>query len=194
MRYVKKFGRAALFIAIVSLFAVSVNAQTITSATSSTALNLTIGESLTVAATPSSINFTGYNYAAGTATASAPISVVTSGNFSTGHTYVVTWAYLGSTTAALAGPANVSAADVFASVNGAAATPCSYDASSSAQYVSGVLSGAVCPGVNGPIGGQPNPPAGIYSQTDTVALTLAGATNLVPGTYSGTITFVAAAF
>ena len=79
-------------------------------------------------------------------------------------------------------------------MNGASAAPCNYDVSGSAQYVSGVLSGAVCPGVNGPIGGQPNPPAGIYSQTDTVALTLAGATNLLPGTYSGTITFVAGAF
>ena len=84
MNRINRMGRAALFVVIVSLFAVSVNAQTITSATSSTALNLTIAESLTVAATPSSINFTGYNYSAGTATASAPISVVTSGNFGPG--------------------------------------------------------------------------------------------------------------
>lgn len=165
------------------------NAQTVTSSTTATSLNLNISESLSVAATPASINFTGYNYTAGTATASAPISVVTTGNLAAGHTWVVTWAYLGSTTAALAGPQNIPASDVFASINGGAAVACTYDASGSGQYISGVVNGAVCPAANGPIGNQQNPPAGAYTQTDTVALTLAGATALLPGSYVGSITF-----
>jgi hypothetical protein len=194
MNWINRIGRAALFLAIIAVFAVSANAQSIVSATSSTSLSLTIAESLTVAATPSSINFTGYNAVAGTATASSPISVVTTGNLASGHAWLVTWGYLGSTTAALAGPSNIPASDVFSSINGAAALACTYNANSSAQYVSGVVSGATCPGVNGPIGGQQNPPAGAYTQTDTVALTLSGASALAPGTYTGTITFVAAAF
>jgi hypothetical protein len=200
MQIRKVLGRVALILALMFLIVATANAQSIVSSTSQTSLNLSIGESLTVSATPASINFNNYSLGAGTATASSPISVVTTGNLAPGHAWVVTWGYLSSPTAALSGPSNIPSSDVFAAIDGGAATACTNASAGSAQYIAGVVSGATCAsqvgaaGGNGPIGAQQNPPAGAYSQTDSIVLSLSGASNLLPGTYSGVITFVAGAF
>jgi hypothetical protein len=197
MRYVKKFGRATLFVAIFVAFAVSANAQTISNS-SAVNVSLAVTESLTVSATPSSVTLANYSVTNGTASASSPIVVTTTGNLASGHAWILTAAYFSSASAALTGPQNVPSSDLFVVVDGAAIAPCT--ASPGGQVIPGVVAGAVCAssaGNNpslGAIGSQQNPPAGAYSQVDTVQLSLAGAPNLPPGSYTGVLTFIAGAF
>ncbi len=64
-------------------------------------LNATLSETITVAATPSTVNFT--LVAGGTATGSAPVAVTTTWVLASGRANVVLDAYFASSTAALSG-------------------------------------------------------------------------------------------
>jgi hypothetical protein len=196
MNTFKRIGRlTAIFLAL-ALYVGAAHAQsspTLTSANASTNLNLTIAESLTVSA-PASVTFTGYNSAAGTA--SAPVfSVVTTGNLAAGHANIQTFGWLGSATAALSGPASVPSSQIFASINGGTASACNQSGNLGTTYnVPGFVAGAVCSNVGGALGFMITPPAGAFTQTNTVLLTLQGATNLNPGSYTGVIVFQADTF
>lgn len=144
----------------------------------SVSLTMTISESITVSVTPTAITFTN---AGTTATASGPISVVTSWNVAAGRTAIDTVASLTSITAALTGPTVIPASSVFASINNGTATACTL---ASINSVVGVgVSGALCPDVF-----HTTPSAGSGSHTDTILLSLSGlAAPLPSGTWTGTL-------
>ena len=187
----------AVFLALaLVLFAIPANAQTpaLTATATPVNLSLNVGESLTISVSPSSISFGSYDPTAGTATASGPITVVTTANLNAGHGTFETFAWLGSATAALSGPANVPSSKIFSSNNSLTAVPCTDTEiePNSSTFVGSVM-GAGCT-TGGRLGIIIAPPAGVNSQTDTVLLSLSGAANLIPGSYAGVINFEAAIF
>lgn len=199
MKSMRMFGRiAAVALAIFCLFGV-VQAQTLSN-TASVNLSMTISESVSISATPSNITFTYSPSSGGTATASGPITVVTTASLAAGHTYLAVYGWVGSTTAALAGPSNIPSSKVFANTTGngtapgatgAGAVPCT------GNTVSVGLTGAQC----GSIGGAADfldedatgtiTAGGQFTITDNVTLSLANLGALSPGTYTGTINFQA---
>jgi hypothetical protein len=185
-------AKRILLVAAIILFAVgTANAQNpvLTSSNAQVSLSLSIGESLSISASPASISFTNYNYTNGTAQASGPITLVTSGNFNAGHAFVGIYGWLSSASAALSGPSNVPSSDVFSSFDSGAAVPCNASTlEPNTSQMGGTVTGASC----GPsLIYVSSPPAGPFNETDTVLLSLNGATNLTPGSYVGTINFQA---
>jgi hypothetical protein len=103
----KQVSRLLSLAAIVSALFCSTNSfGQLLSNTPSVTLNATLAESLTIAATPSSVNFT--LVAGGTATASAPVVITTTWVLAQGRANVVLDGYFASATAALASGAPVS--------------------------------------------------------------------------------------
>jgi hypothetical protein len=163
---------------------------TVQSSVGQTTLNLTVTESLTITPSLASVNFASYSPSLGTATA-PPITVVTTGFLAGGHTSVQSFAWLGSSTAALSGPSAIPSSDVFVIVDGSTSAACTM---TPVAIVPGSVSGAFCGQTGGSLSYMLNPPAGSYTATDTVTLSLAGATNLTPGSYTGTLFFEADAY
>ena len=192
-----KIGRVALFAVAILGFVGVANAQTLSN-TASVNLSMSISESITVSATPSNITFTYSPSGGGTATASGPITVVTTANLAAGHTYINVYGWLGSTTTALGGPRSIPSSEVFASITGNGTTgwasgslvPCT-----SLESIG--VSGAGCssvPGTDSPIDSTRDgslAPGGLFVITDNVTLSLANLGNLAPGSYTGTINFEA---
>src|SRR4029077_1657753 len=111
------------------------------------AMTFAVAGSMTVTATPGSIVFTPTD--SKNATASASIAIVTSWNLAVGGGNVFTVAYFASIPAALTnGTLNIPASDVFASVNGGAATACTL----ANVNVAAGNPGAICPQIYGGIG------------------------------------------
>jgi hypothetical protein len=157
-------------------------AQT-TSNAAAVAMTFAVASSLTVTATPGSIVFTLANPR--NATASAPISVVTSWNLAVGGGNVFTVAYFGSITAALTdGTLNIPSSDVFASINGGAAAACTL----ANVNVAAGNPGAICPQIFGGIGVTAQ-----GSHSDSILLSLISTANFPVTSYAGTITISAQA-
>ena len=168
----------ALRIALAMILALGLSgapalATVVDSNQASTALSMTVGESLSVSGVPSSITFT-YN-ANGTATASSAISVTTSWALATGHTALKTYVYFANPAAALSGPSAIPSSSVLASIDGGTAQACTFT------------------GPIGAAGGNCFPayqnfsPASNGSQTNQVVLSLQSISNIAPGTYTGTL-------
>jgi hypothetical protein len=183
----KTIKKLAFFIAALALSILSVansKAQTTSNAAAVT-LTFAVNSSLTVAATPGSIVFTSTD--SKHATASAPITVVTTWNLATGGGNVFTVAYFSSIPAALTdGTLNIPASDVFASINSGTTAACTL----ANVNVAAGNPGAICPQIFGGIG--------ITAQgthTDSLLLSLASATAFPAsaGGYAGTITISAQA-
>jgi spore coat protein U-like protein len=195
MNWINRIGRLVGLVAILVLAAIPAQAQApaLTATAAPVNLSLSIGESLTISASPSSIAFGSYNSSLGTATASGPITVQTNWNLAAGHSDIYVLGWLGSASAALSGPQNIPSSDIFSSTNGATAVPCTDSFNLSAP---GYVSGAGCPNGGGGhyLGATALSGPSNSSQTDTIVLSLSGATNLSAGSYSGTITFQADVF
>ena len=198
MNWINKIGRAALFAAIICLFGVSAQAQKYSN-TATVNVDLSVNETLTVSATPSTVNLINYSSSAGTAAADNTITVSTLGSINGTHAWITTSAWFASASAALSGPQNVPSSAILASVDGGSLNPCTAMGNGSVP-IPGMVSGAACAstvGYNANFGSlsfQQTPPAGLYTATDTIALSLTGETNLNPGSYAGVLTIEAGAF
>ena len=179
------FRNVTLIIGALTMNLVSVTplqAQTASNA-AAVAMTFTVASSLTVTATPGSIVFTLTNPK--NATASAPIAVVTSWNLAVGGGNIFTVAYFGSITAALTdGTLNIPSSDVFASINGGAASACTM----ANVNVAAGNPGAICPQIYGGIGVTAQ-----GSHTDSILLSLTSPTNFPVTSYAGIITISAQA-
>jgi len=112
---------------VVALFALATSAtfaQALNSNTATVTLNATLNESLTVAATPSNVNFT--LLSGGTATGSAPVAMTTSWILKNSRTTVTLVGYFASATAALSDgattPTNIPTSEVLGQVTTGAPT------------------------------------------------------------------------
>ncbi len=182
MRSFKKVILVAGALSLSFLFVPQSQAQTNSNAAAVT-MTFAVDNSLTVAATPGSIVFTSTD--SKNATASAPISVVTSWNLAAGGHNVFTVAYFASTTAALTdGTLNIPASDVFASINSGTAGACTL----ANVNVAAGTAGAICPQI---FGGTGVTAQGTHS--DTLLLSLSSATDFPAANYAGTITISAQA-
>jgi hypothetical protein len=181
--------RNSLLALAAMLFAVlpaQAGAQTNSNA-AAVSLSMSVQESITVTATPASVVFTYSPAAGGTATASAPIAWTTTAQLGSGHTFLATYAFFASSTAALTnGSQSIPASEVFAAMNGGTAAACT----ASVSPPNDLGGGAYC-GSN--IAYTATPAAGQTTQSGTALLSLANLGNLVPGSYTGTLTFQAEA-
>lgn len=116
---------------VVALFALATSvtfAQALNSNTATVTLNATLNESLTVAATPSNVNFT--LLSGGIATGSAPVAMTTSWILKNSRTTVSLIGYFSSASAALSDgattPTNIPTSEVLGQVT--TGTPTSYTA------------------------------------------------------------------
>jgi len=191
----KIFSVVAL--AVLLFMAIPAQAQ-IQSNQASVNLSMTISESLTISATPANISFT-YNPASGgTATASGPITVVTSANLASGHTILQVFGWLSSTTAALSGPSNIPSSEVFANTTGngqyanGGNVPCTGESEGAgALGVDGAQCGSVLGTQDMLDGTRAIAAGGAFTVNDSVVLSLANLGPLAAGSYAGTINFEA---
>ena len=182
MKFLRKvtFAIAVLTVSLLSL--PQSRAQT-TSNAAAVAMTFAVAGSMTVTATPGSIVFTPTD--SKNATASASIAIVTSWNLAVGGGNVFTVAYFASIPAALTnGTLNIPASDVFASVNGGAATACTL----ANVNVAAGNPGAICPQIFGGIG-----VAAQGTHSDSLLLSLTSPTAFAVANYAGTITISAQA-
>jgi hypothetical protein len=186
-----RFIKAVLFwVVIAGLFALPCAATQVTSNTASVALSMNVSESLSITATPATISFTPSGT---TATASGPITVTTSWQLNSTRASLYTAAYFSTPSSALAnGSSLIPSSDVFASVDSATAAACS---GTSLPMAGLGISGGMC-GTNGIIfngGSQLSGGTFTGSHSDTILLSMQGLPTLNAGSYSGTLTIVAAA-
>src|SRR4029077_15787722 len=143
LKFLRKvtFAIAVLTVSLLSL--PQSRAQT-TSNAAAVAMTFAVAGSMTVTATPGSIVFTPTD--SKNATASASIAIVTSWNLAVGGGNVFTVAFFASIPPALTtATLNIPASDVFASVNGGAATACTL----ANVNVAAGNPGAICPQIYG---------------------------------------------
>lgn len=178
--------KSVLLAAVLMFIALPAFAQNQYSNQQTVNLALNVSESVTLSATPGTITFT--PGPGGTATASGPISVVTTYNLGASRTSLLVGLWLGSSTAALSnGTTNIPSSDVLASNSSFTNSPCTGTNMSGNGSFPGSVAGAYCANyqVIGAGGG-----AGV--NTSAVTLALAGLpTNLGPGSYTGTVVFQA---
>jgi hypothetical protein len=182
---VEFFKKASFVMAVLTISLLSVpqsQAQTTSNAAAVT-LVFAVSSSLTVAASPSSIVFTETD--SKHATASAPISVVTSWNLTVGGGNVFTVAYFATINAALTnGTLNIPASAVLASVNGGTAAACTL----ANVNVAAGNPGAICPQIFGGIG-----VAAQGTHSDSILLSLSSASDFPVANYAGILTISAQA-
>jgi hypothetical protein len=186
-----------LTLAVLLFVAIPTRAQ-LTSNQANVNLSMTISESVTLSATPANISFTYSPSGGGTATASGPITVVTTANLASGHTVLMVFGWLSSTTAALAGPSNIPSSEVFANTTGngiyagGGTVPCTGESENAgAVGVDGSQCGSIG-GVQDILDGNRTISAGgVFTLNDSVTLSLANLGPLAAGSYSGTINFQA---
>jgi hypothetical protein len=179
-----------LFVLMLALMPAAAQGSTINSNAGSVALSMTVGESLSVSATPATISFTPSGSAA---TASGAITVTTSWQLAATRSQLYTVAYFSTPTSALVnGSSVIPASDIFASVDSGTAAACN----GTSLPMSGLgISGGMC-GTSGIIfngGSQLSGGTFTGSHNDTILLSMQGLPALNAGTYSGTLTIVAAA-
>lgn len=156
--------------------------------TGSVTLTATLAETLTVAATPNTVNFA--LVAGGTATGNSPVAITTTWALSGSRTSVVLYGYFASNTAALASGApvsNIPSSDVFGQVT--TGTPTSYTAFTQTNPLGATGAGLV-------LFNQAIVPANVAtSRTDNLSLQiqLASTAQLPAGSYAGTLTLQAQA-
>jgi hypothetical protein len=182
----KSHRKLTLVIAAVgalSLMSAATSQAQTTSNAAAVSMTFAVASSLTVTATPSSIVFTRTN--SKNATASAPITVVTSWNLAVGGGNVFTVAYFGSIAAALTdGTLNIPSSDVFASINGGTAAACTL----ANVNVAAANPGAICPQIFGGIGVTAQ-----GSHSDSILLSLTSLTAFPVTSYAVMITISAQA-
>jgi hypothetical protein len=198
MQYVNRIGRLVAFLAFVFLPLVA-HGQTLSN-TATVNLSMSIGESMSISASPANITFTYSPSGGGSATASGPITVVTTANLASGHTYLNVYGFLSSATAALSGPANIPSSEVFANTTGngtmggttgAGPVPCT------GNFGTVGVQGAECGSIGGPDDfldsdrGATFAAGGQFIITDNVTLSLANLGTITPGSYAGVISFQA---
>jgi hypothetical protein len=199
MKWVNRIGRAFAVLAVMLLMGGIANAQTLSNQ-ASVNLSMSVSESVSISATPANISFTYSPSGGGTATASGQITVVTTANLASGHSYLNVYGFLSSATAALSGPSNIPSSEVFAnttgngsmgSATGAGAVPCT------GNFATVGVQGAECGSIGGPddfldsTRGAALTPGGQFTITDNVTLSLANLGTLTPGSYTGVINFQA---
>jgi hypothetical protein len=180
-------GRILAVAALILGMSVAAQAQ-LNSNTATVNLSLTVGESLTVSASPATISFVYSAANGGSAAASGPISLVTTAFIGGEYHNITVYGWLSSPSAALTGPSNIPAAEVFSQVNNFSMNTCTQ---SNGDGIG--VAGAGCPGKNVVLDALPVSAAGTYTLTDTVNLSLANLGALLPGTWTGVITFEAQA-
>jgi len=173
------------------LLAFSTGAQQLNSNVQTVSLSMSVAESLTITASPSSITFTpnaGYT----AATASGPITISTVGQLAATRSSLWIDAYFASATSALAnGSSLIPASQVFASWNGMTTIPCSGNDTGLG------VTGSACNGGGGTFPlftPTSTPPLTLpsFTNTSTLLLSLGGMSGLVPGSYTGVINIEAA--
>jgi hypothetical protein len=179
MKVTRLFVVAMAFVLALSLMAGGVSAQAIYSLPQNTVpLSMTIAESLTVSVTGGPVVFT-YNSAAHTATAGAPLSVVTSWQLGNTRAVVQTTAWADDGPVALTdGTDTIPTSALFASVDSGTATACT------GNSLNGLgLATSTCPTVYSVAITGANR-AGTH--TDSLLLSLSGLSATLPaGSYTG---------
>lgn len=184
--WLKKVTVAVLSVLLLML-PISVSATNVTSNAQSTALSLTINESVTLTASPASVNFT---YSGDTATASSPITLTASWFLASGRTAVNTYAWFSTPSAALSsGTNNIPNSQVFESTDGGAANPCT-----GFSTAAGITGGACGVGGNDSFISTDTVPPQVGNNSHTMALTITGVSTMNPGTYTGVLNELAIAF
>lgn len=179
MNRLKIFGASILAVAML-LLPVAGNAQVLTSGPVFVTVNFTVGESVTISATPASVTLlpSGVNYT----TAATPITVSTSWALGASRTRLEVCQALSSLGTLPGAPANY-----FSSVNGGAASTFTgnggFDCTSQLNLTNtaaDVLS----------ISGNPISPSSLNgTNVSTVVITTSGLGSLAVGTYAGTVEF-----
>ena len=194
MNYISRISRLFLLAALVlSLAFVPPVAQATNSNAATVSISLTVGESLTLTATPASITFPGAGGAA-----SAPIVVTTSANFAAGHyTTLSSYAWFSNNAAALVGPQNIPPTMISSSDNGHTANACTGDGSAAGVGIGGAFCYDVGSGTLGAghdaLSRITVSAGGTFTIVDSVQLVLGLPAGIVAGSYSGTINFQAVA-
>lgn len=183
-RFIHKIGRAALFAAVICLFAVSAEAQVgTTSNIAQVGLSMTVTSSVSISVNPAAISFTyvpgtGTNGAGGSAVASGPIQATIAWNLTPTSGLLQYDAYFTSANALTDGGSNVvPASDVFMSVAGGSPEPFSstslFGSNSAPLYEWSTSSN--------PTGGN----------SSSILLSMAGLPALSPSSLTGTLNFEA---
>lgn len=185
---------AVFFIAALIVLAPMADAAVVTSNPAQVSLTMTVSESITVSTSVSSVNFT-YQQATNNSTVQS-FTLTETANLASGHTGLYGYAWLSSTTAALAGATGstpIPSSDVFLSDNSNPAVPCSSSTIFPVGASVGQVPGALC-GAN--VGLQmATPAAGLNTLTaDPITVQLQNLPALVPTTYSGILNFAVEAF
>jgi hypothetical protein len=163
-------------------------ANTMYATPSTVSLTMNVSETLSVSCTPASVSFTYNPSGAGSATASGPISCVTTWSIGPSRAAITSDSWVGSASAALTnGVTNIPASQVFASLNGASAVPCTgNDGAMTGETPNGQCS-------NWFETSSTTPALTLTgNRTDTVLLSLNNlGSTLQPGSYSGVFSYSA---
>ncbi len=148
--------------------------------TATVALTMSVGNSITISATPGTIAFTP-DGTGKLATASGPISVTTAYAVGSSDGLSVNAWFSDPTTALTQGAYKINTGKVLASINSGATSACNQTVANS----NGV-NGATCPNIATVTN------AGVGTRTDSVLLSINnGAAMFAPGSYTGTLTLQA---
>lgn len=176
MQQIRRLGLGVL--ALVLPLATTSWAQALNSNTAAVNLNAPLAESVSVSASPGTVNFT--LLPNGPASGNSAVTITTTWVLRPNRTTLTTYAYFSSSTAALTDggtpPNNIASSSVKGSVNGGASTPLTGTSPFAAGSSVTVYSTAIT-------GGNKN-----TSHTDTLALTIDTTGLALPaGTYTGTL-------
>lgn len=184
-------GRLVLALGLLAVTTPAALCQ-LNSNTATVSLNATLAESLTVAATPSAVNFN--LVAGGTATGSAPVAITTTWVMSGSRSTVTLTGYFSSATAALTSggtsPVNIPTSEVFGQVT--TGSPTTYTAFTQSPSGTGLgVSGASLQLFQQAISGTNR--ASNRSDNLNLQINLTGQPQLPAGTYTGTLNLQAQA-
>ncbi|MGB6134234.1 MAG: hypothetical protein WCC14_08350 [Acidobacteriaceae bacterium] len=184
-------GRLVLALGLLAITSPAALCQ-LNSNTATVSLNATLAESLTVAATPSAVNFA--LVAGGTATGSAPVAITTTWVMQGSRSTVTLTGYFASATAALTSggtsPVNIPTSEVFGQVT--TGSPTTYTAFTQSPGTGGVgVAGASLVLFQQAISGTNR--ASNRSDNLNLQINLSSQAQLPAGTYTGTLNLQAQA-
>lgn len=184
-------GRLVLALGLLAVTSPAALCQ-LNSNTATVSLNATLAESLTVAATPSAVNFT--LVAGGTATGSAPVAITTTWVMQGSRSTVTLTGYFASASAALtsggSSPVNIPTSEVFGQVT--TGSPTTYTAFTQSPGTGGVgVAGASLVLFQQAISGTNR--AANRSDNLNLQINLTSQPQLPAGTYTGTLNLQAQA-
>lgn len=160
--------------------------QTLSSSVAGVSMQLNVGESISIAALPPSSTFT-YNATNGTAAAGQNITASYVWNLNPSRTKVTEYTWLTSATAALTGNGiNIPSSDIFLSMNGNPAMPCT------SSLGGPTVAGAACPNWTGSARVFNLPADEPYVNGgfgDVFIFTMANLPALPAGNYTGVVNF-----